>query len=128
MANERLSKLQKWILKKCYERGEKYAYIVRRGQLVREYCKEFKRGFHAESGDQVKISGIQVSLTRSIRTLAFKKYIFVRGSKEKPAIDITHVFSKEQRMARGNVGANIKFLRLTDRGIVEVKKFLNVNK
>ncbi|MBA7590296.1 hypothetical protein ES708_32411 [subsurface metagenome] len=91
MANERLSKLQKWILNKCFERGEKYAYVVRREQLIREYCKEFKRGYYAENGDQVNINGIQVSITRSVRTLAFKKYIFVRGSKEKPAIDITHL-------------------------------------
>ncbi|MBA7516551.1 hypothetical protein ES705_08599 [subsurface metagenome] len=128
MAEERLSKLQKWILNKCFERGEKYAYVVRRRQLIREYCKEFKRGCYAESGDQVDISGIQVSITRSIRTLAFKEYLYVYGTKEKPAIDITHFFSKKQRIAYGNVGANIKFLCLTDGGVVEVKKFLNVNK
>ena len=125
MADKRLSKLQKWILEKCYERGEKYAYVVRRGQLVRKYCKEFKKGYYAESDDQVKISGIQVSITRSIRTLAKKKYIFVHGIKEKPFIDINHVWSKEQRMARVDVATNIKFLRLSDRGVTEVKKFLN---
>ncbi|MBA7553011.1 hypothetical protein ES705_45593 [subsurface metagenome] len=127
MADKRLSKLQKWILNKCFERGEKYSYVVRRGQLVREYCQEFKIGRYAESDDQVKISGIQVSITRSIRTLVFKEYIFVHGIKGKPFIDINHVFSKEQRM-RGNVGANIKFLRLTDRGVAKAGELLNVKK
>jgi hypothetical protein len=127
MADKRLSKLQKWILVRCFERGEKYAYVVRRGQLVQKYCKEFKIGRYAESGDQVNISGIQVSITRSIRTLAKKKYIFVHGSREKPFIDVTHVLSRGQRIAR-NVAANIKFLRLSDRGVTEVKKLLNVKK
>ncbi|MBA7477517.1 hypothetical protein ES707_12928 [subsurface metagenome] len=125
MAKERLSKLQKWILNKCYERGEKYAYVVRRGQLVREYCQKLKIGRYAESDDQVNISGIQVSITRSIRTLAKKKYIFVHGIKEKPFIDINHVWGKEQRMARVDVATNVKFLRLSDRG---VEKLLNVKK
>ncbi len=120
MADKRLSKLQKWILNRCYERGEKYSYVVRRGQLVREYCKEFK-------GRIYSISSVQVSITRSIRTLAKKEYIFVHGIEGKPFIDINHVFSKEQRM-RGNVGANIKFLRLTDRGVVKAEKLLNVKK
>jgi hypothetical protein len=127
MAKERLSKLQKWILNKCFERGEKYAYVVRRGQLVREYCQEFKIGRYAEIDDQVNISGIQVSVTRSMRTLAKKEYIFVHGSKEKPFIDITHVLSRGQRIAR-NVAANIKFLRLTDGGVAKAEELLNVKK
>ena len=121
MANERLSKLQKWILFRCYERGEKYAYIVRRRQLVRKYCEKVK-------GRIYSISSIQVSITRSIRTLAKKKYIFVHGIKEKPFIDINHVWSKKQRIAYGNVAANIKFLRLTDGGVVKAEKLLNVKK
>ncbi|MBA7556480.1 hypothetical protein ES705_49189 [subsurface metagenome] len=57
--------------------------------------------------------------------MAKKKYIFVHGIKEKPFIDINHVWSKEQRMARVDVATNIKFLRLSDRG---VEKLLNVKK
>jgi len=47
----RLSKLQKWILEKCYEQGEEKTYFISRRQLIREYCKEFKKGYYAESGD-----------------------------------------------------------------------------
>jgi len=123
-----LSKLQKWILNKCYEQlreveGEKI-YCIWRRQLVREYCEEFKKGYYAESGDQVNISGIQVSITRSIRTLAFKEYILVYGSEEKPCIDYTHVFSEEQKIGYGNVGDNIKWLCLSDEGIAEIEKRL----
>jgi len=34
----RLSKLQKWILEKCYEQGEEKTYFISRRQLIREYC------------------------------------------------------------------------------------------
>jgi len=115
MAEQRLSKLQKWILLKCYELRE---YRLWRSYLVRLYRQEFEIS---------KMNSIQVSITRSMRTLAKKEYIFVHGSKEKPFIDITHVLSRGQRIAR-NVAANIKFLRLTDGGVAKAEELLNVKK
>ncbi|MQY58177.1 MAG: hypothetical protein GH144_01020 [Clostridia bacterium] len=63
MSKERLSKLQKWILVKCYEQGKKRYYGMLRRRLVRKYYREIKDRWYSISSDQV-------TLTRSIRNLA----------------------------------------------------------
>ena len=118
MSKERLSKLQKWILKTCYEQGEKRAYGVRRQQLVRRYCQDVKGRLYSISSDQV-------TLTRSIRNLAFKDYIDISGSQA--PIDFDNVLSKEQK-AGLLIAKNIKMFWLTDKGITEAEKLLKVKK
>ncbi len=120
MADKRLSKLQKWILLKCYELRE---YRLWRSYLVKEYCKEFKRGYYAGSGDQVNISGIQVSITRSIRTLARKDLLYVYGCDSTPCIDITRSRKLDKREEM--FGDCIKWLCISDEGI-KLAKSLNV--
>ena len=120
MADKRLSKLQKWILLKCYELRE---YHLWRSYLVKEYCKEFKRGYYAGSGDQVNISGIQVSITRSIRTLARKDLLYVFGCDNTPCIDVTRSRKLDKREEM--IGDCIKWLSLSDEG-VKLAKSLNV--
>ncbi|MBA7516044.1 hypothetical protein ES705_08089 [subsurface metagenome] len=121
MADERLSKLQRWMLTKCYEKGEKKVYFIWRRELIRKYCREVAKSTYS-------INSIEVTITNSIRNLAYKEYIFVYGSKEKPVIDYTHVFSKEQKVGQGVVGDNIKMFCLTDKGIESAKKLLNIKK
>lgn len=121
MADERLSKLQKWILTKCYEQGEEKSYFIWRRQLIRKYCEEVAESTYS-------INSVEVTITNSIRNLAWKEYIFVYGSKEKPYIDYTHFFSKKQKVDSEVVGDNIKMFCLTDKGIEAVKKLLNTKK
>jgi len=109
---DRLSKLQKWILNKCYEQGKERKYCLWRRQLVREYCKEVKGNFYLDNSSQVVI-------TRSIRNLALKEYIDVYGNKENPFIDVNHILG---------LANNIKWISLINKGIMEIEKSLNVNK
>ncbi|MBA7583974.1 hypothetical protein ES695_02320 [Candidatus Atribacteria bacterium 1244-E10-H5-B2] len=111
MSEERLSKLQKWILLKCYELRE---YRLWRSYLVRIYRREFEMS---------KINSIQVSITRSIRTLAFKDLLYVYGCDSTPCIDITHSRKLDKREEMQ--GDCIKWLCLSDEG-VKLAKSLNV--
>jgi len=66
MAKERLSKLQKWILNKCYERENKEIW---RSQILR---------FFSLKGDSYYINGrnkAEASITRSLKNLFRKGYI-----------------------------------------------------
>ena len=119
MSEERLSKLQKWILKKCYEQGEKRGYGMWRRELVRKYYREVKRGFYS-------VSSSQVTLTRSIRNLAFKGYMDISGGKQGP-IDFEGILSEEQKVGL-LIAKNVKMFWLTDKGKAEAEKFLNVKK
>lgn len=116
---ERLSKLQKWILKKCYEQGEKKGHGMWRRRLVRKYCREIK-------GRQYSIGGDQVTLTRSIRNLAFKGYMDISGGKQGP-IDFMNVLNEEQKVGL-LIAKNVKMFWLTDEGKTEAEKLLNVKK
>ncbi len=113
MAEERLSKLQKWILLKCYKAEE---YRLWRSQLVRLYWREFEMS---------EMNSIQVSITRSIRTLALKDLLYVYGSDSTPCIDVTRSRKLDER--EGMIGDCIKWLCISDEGI-ELAKSLNVKK
>jgi len=119
MADERLSKLQKWILEKCYEQGEKKVYGFWRGEFIRKYCEEAK-------GSTYSISSVQVTITRSIRNLAFKEYVVVFSrNKENPFIDVDDVLPEKLKVG---LGKNIKMFLLTEKGIAKAEKLLNVKK
>lgn len=66
MANERLSKLQRWILVKCYEQEDKEIW---RHQILR---------FFSLKGDSYYVNGrnkAEASITRSLKNLFKKGYI-----------------------------------------------------
>ncbi len=113
MSDQRLSKLQKWILLKCYELKE---YRLWRSQLVRLYWREFEMS---------KINSIQVTITRSIRTLANKDLLCVFGCDNRPCIDVTRSRKLDKREEM--FGDCIKWLCLSDEGI-KLAKSLNVKK
>lgn len=126
MSKERLSKLQKWILKKCYEQGKDHYifddYSVARVSLViwriREYLetKEIKEYFdrllktmkrYVDEGEKLNWFRykFEISTTNSIKNLLSKGYIQV-----------------ERRWLV------IKRVRLTDKGIKTVEESLKIKK
>ncbi|MBA7500642.1 hypothetical protein ES704_03402 [subsurface metagenome] len=126
MAKERLSKLQKWILKKCYEQGKNHYstddYSIARITLViwrtKEYLeteevkkyfeevgKAYKRYINEEKKQKWFRYKFEISTTNSIKNLYSKGYIKV-----------------EKRWLV------IKRVRLTDKGIKAVKESLKIKK
>jgi len=126
LSKERLSKLQKWILKKCYEQGKghyiSFDYSVARISLVfwrtKEYIetKEIKKYFDEllktikrYVSERERINWFrykfEISTTNSIKNLLAKGYIQEEGFK-----------------------FVIKRIRLTDKGIKTVEESLKIKK
>lgn len=62
MSEERLSKLQKWILKRCFEKGKSF---IRRQALLKEH----------RQNKSLDLNSVAVTLTKSLRNLRDKGYI-----------------------------------------------------
>ena len=62
MSEERLSKLQKWILKHCFEKGKSF---IRRQALLKEY----------RQNRNLDLDSAEAALTKSLRNLRDKGYI-----------------------------------------------------
>lgn len=144
MAKERLSKLQKWILTRCYEDGKhdhKVAYYIKRQQLVAKRISEYyeEHGKPKFITERVEIWGemtdlhdskkekladnrikakLEVALINSMRNLVKKGYLggFLY---EFPNSCPWDVWQKEKWKWYG--------IWLTDKGIELVKSLLLVN-
>jgi len=131
MADERLSKLQKWILVKCYkQRDEDFPKgIIARRQLI--YMSN-------------KITpSIEVSISRSIWSLIDKKYVtglspisvgdmaMIYGmqgkSKEETIKDLGKYKTKEKLTIPSIRGKKAKIIILTEKGEEQAKELLMLN-
>ena len=131
MADERLSKLQKWILANCYKsRNEDFP----RGFLFRSELKNMKGNMS---------SSFQVSLSRSIWSLIDKGYAtglgsvsvksmaIVYGMQGKSIEEFNKVYGEYKLKAKmvvtsiGNMKA--KAITLTEKGEEQAKKLLMLN-
>jgi len=136
LSKERLSKLQKWILKKCYGKGkDHYAtpdYFIGRITLVvwriREYLetKEIKEYFDGlvkigrYTNEKERLdwfrSKFEVSTTNSLKNLARKGYIDLLGTQRiRIRPDSRYHWAT-------------KDVQLTDKGIKAVKESLKIKK
>jgi len=121
VSEERLSKLQKWILMTLYKEG--FHYQLRRSDVVWLYCQRVKKRRYYLRQDQV-------SITRSIRNLCVKGYIGVFGGPF-PQVEFDSPFTAEER--KGHPGSlpmakYVKRLWLSeDKGIAKAKELVNVN-
>lgn len=130
MTKERLSKLQKWILVKCYEYRD----------------KDFPRGVIARHRlfDMSKTNpSIEVSLSRSIWSLIDKKYVVglspisvgdmamiygLQGkSKDETIKDLGKYKTKEKLTIPSIRGKKAKIITLTEKGEEQAKKLLMLN-
>ena len=131
MAEERLSKLQKWILANCYKsRDEDFP----RGLLFRSELKNIKGNMS---------SSFQVSLSRSIWSLIDKGYAtglgsisveniaMVYGMQGKSIEEFNKVYGKykpKAKMVVTSVGSmKAKAITLTEKGEEQAKKLLMLN-
>ena len=79
MASQRLSRLQRWILVQCYQRGQEYEwydgtvhqYVLRRKDLLDQFYSSGTRK------DSVAKNRANVSITRSIKNLFQKGFVEV---------------------------------------------------
>jgi len=131
MAKERLSKLQKWILIKCFEQRNKDfpRGIIARRQLI--YMSK-------------KITtSIEVSISRSIWSLIDKKYVIglspisvgnmamiygMQGkSKEETVKELGKYKTKEKLTIPSARGMKAKIITLTEKGEKKAKELLTLN-
>lgn len=126
MSKERLSKLQKWILKFLYVKKDfsvstksmKYWMLYKHKEQGFE-GEPFNKNFHTRSLD--------ATISRSIRNLYSKELIDVGaglGPGEIPKI-CTGIDGMEE-MQGPYYGVNVKFIFLTDEGETKAKELLNV--
>lgn len=141
MAKERLSKLQKWILTKCYEAGKDYYatpdYWRGRHYLVfnriKEHCEEHKEEIEEHFNEIAKVykkyigpeerkrssynwfkDEFEVSTTNSLKSLAKKGYVKLLN-KDRWTIRL------DSRYRQATV-----FVQLTDKGVKAVEKVLTI--
>lgn len=85
MADQRLSKLQKWILQRCCEEDKK-GFLLERSHLVFEYAKYKGKSsciaytYHKGEKEYNTRRSIEVTVSKSIRNLAQKGYITLFGN------------------------------------------------
>lgn len=116
MSEQRLSKLQKWILEFLYNQQ----YYVGRLTMLKYYARQNEGLFNPET----KRNAIDVSFSRSLRSLNFKGLI--EANTANPAREPSgRCFGRKKNFADEG---SIKWLFLTDKGEVKVKKLLNVKK
>ncbi|MBA7540563.1 hypothetical protein ES705_32862 [subsurface metagenome] len=136
MADERLSKLQKWILTKCYEQGDNHHvtpnYFCGRHFLVysrikdylklekvKKYFSKLEEAWGKSISEKSKCNRfkykLEVSTTNSLRNLARKEYLELLDKSRMPII-----LDNRHREAT-------KYLQLKDRGIKTIEKFLIIN-
>ncbi|MBA7580558.1 hypothetical protein ES708_22451 [subsurface metagenome] len=136
MAKERLSKLQRWILTKCYEKGNDHHatpnYFCGRHFLVshriedylklekvKKYFSKLEEAWKKPISEKCRYNrfkyGFEVSATNSLRNLARKGYIKLLDKSRLPIL-----------LDSGYRQATI-FVQLKDRGVKTVEKFLIIN-
>ena len=131
MAEERLSKLQKWIIVNCYERRNE---DFPKGFLFRSKLKNIKGNI---------TDSFQVSLSRSIWSLIEKKYVIGLGSISVKNMAMIYgmqgksieEFNKKygeyklkEKMVITSVGSmKAKAITLTEKGEEQAKKLLMLN-
>ncbi|MBA7520617.1 hypothetical protein ES705_12713 [subsurface metagenome] len=128
MSKERLSRLQKWILKfLCVKKDFSVSTKSMKSWMLYKHKeqgfegKPFNENFHTKSLD--------ATISRSIRNLYSKKLIdvgagLVLGEGPKVCTSIDNM----KEMRGPYYGVNVKFLFLTDEGEVKAKELLNVKK
>lgn len=106
MSKERLSKLQKWILKRCYEADQKdYSGILRSAILKTFFTNRW------ESTERlIKWNSAQVILTKSLKSLARRGYIELMGTGKIPDPEPKDDISKMiyERLNKGKDKEEIK--------------------
>ncbi|MBA7524252.1 hypothetical protein ES705_16389 [subsurface metagenome] len=130
MSKERLSRLQKWILK--------FLYVKKDFSVSTKSMKYWMLYKHKEQGFEGKPlsdnfhptkNNIDAAVSRSIRNLYSKELIDVGaglGPGEIPKI-CTGIDGMEE-MQGPYYGINVKFLFLTDEGMAKARELLNVKK
>jgi hypothetical protein len=125
MSEERLSRLQKWILKALYAVGPEYRIPVR--SLI-------DASIYRMGGDWAKVNdlpspwgkqrphraSITVSISRAIYSLIYKKLLWEFGCESNPCVDFYQVNSIRRRP--------VKSVLLTEEGEAKAQELLNVKK
>jgi len=76
MSKERLSKLQKWILQRCYEADQKGYSGISRSTILKTF---FSQKWQS-TGELTMWNNAQVILTKSLKSLARRGYIELMGT------------------------------------------------
>lgn len=131
MAKERLSKLQKWILVKCYEHRNKHFSkgAISRRELIKRSNKI--------------TSSFEVSISRSIWSLIDKKYIvglspisvgnmaMIYGMQDKSEEETIKELGKYKTIEKLTIpsikGMKAKIITLTEKGEEQAKELLMLN-
>ena len=101
MSEERLSKLQKSILRYCYEKGKSF---IERKALLKEYMKNTKIG----------LNSAEVTLTKSLKNLRDKDYVEVLDTEYNSLLDHSETFGLQ---GCDETLHKVKYVSLTEKGI-----------
>ena len=113
MSEERLSKLQKWILTFLYNHDGYATWVT----TLKYYARRSEGLFNSEA----KRNSIEVTFSRSLRSLYFKNLIEPNTANPGKLPS-----GRVGRRKNFNDEGNIKWLYLTEEGEKKAKEFLNV--
>lgn len=115
MSKERLSRLQRWILKFLHNRENQVAWLT---TLKYHACRS--EGLFKPEASR---ASVDVTFSRSLRSLSCKDLIIPFGSKGKVPLKIDGM--EELKDTPGMWAMNVKAIGLTDEGEAKAQELLN---